>query len=181
MVLTEVVRLLGALPLWGSAITSISDGRGNRGNMRRTWWERFWNKVADAPNGCWQWQAATDQNGYGVFTIGTLSGGGRMWKAHRLSYRIWRGSIPSWLQLDHLCRNRPCINPAHLELVTCRDNIFRGNGVAVSNAAKDSCPQGHSYTEANTYRFASDPGRRCRTCRIHRIRSWRKHQQEVER
>ena len=81
--------------------------------------DRFWSKVSKT-DGCWEWSAALDRNGYGAFRFE-----GRMRLAHRISWFLHHGSFPE-LQLDHLCRNRKCVNPAHLEPVTNRENTIRG-------------------------------------------------------
>ena len=121
--------------------------------------EKFWNKVdLSDPGGCWMWVAACTRGGYGHFQLG-----GRWVRAHRFSYEALVGPIPPGLQIDHLCRVRACVNPAHLEPVTCRENLLRGDTLTARNAAKTHCPQGHSYDEANTY-IRSTGGRNCRAC-----------------
>jgi hypothetical protein len=93
---------------------------------------------------------------------------------HRAVYEILVGTIPEGLQLDHLCRNRACINPDHLEPVTKQENLARGNGVMAKNARKTHCKNGHEFTEQNIYRPPSRPDRRyCYMCQfgIRRIAS----------
>lgn len=85
--------------------------------------ERFWDKVAKT-NGCWVWLAATNQFGYGRFYDG-----GRLVSAHRFSYELTHGPIPDDLTIDHLCRVPGCVRPDHLEAVTHRENVLRGNAV----------------------------------------------------
>lgn len=123
--------------------------------------ERFWEKVnKDASGGCWEWIASVTANGYGQFAVSKTE----VARPHRWAYEALVGPIPEGLQLDHLCRNRRCVNPAHLEPVTARENTLRGETRAAANAAKTHCPLGHAYDEANTFLYQ---GRRtCRTCRL---------------
>lgn len=111
------------------------------------------------PNsGCVLWTRAT-RDGYGRIGIGTIAEGSRRTVlVHRLAFELARGPIPKGLQLDHLCRVRACINPAHLEMVTQQTNILRGNGISARNAKKETCPRGHVYD------MVVSRGRWCRTC-----------------
>lgn len=125
--------------------------------------ERFFAKVHTTST-CWLWTAYTNPDGYGQF--GETHGQGRL--AHRWAYEHLVGPIPAGMQLDHLCRVRHCVNPSHLEPVTQRENLMRGEGVTTKNAAKTHCVHGHPFDEANTYAWR---GRRaCRTCRDARNR-----------
>jgi hypothetical protein len=83
--------------------------------------------------------------------------------AHRLMYEALVGPIPDGLTIDHLCRVRACVNPAHLEPVTMRENVLRGTSFAPVNLAKTHCPHGHEYTVENT-RIRSCGRRACREC-----------------
>lgn len=118
--------------------------------------EQFETQYEVIDNDCWQWLGRTS-DGYGHFNV--LGG---FMLAHRFSYEFLVGSIPEGLVLDHLCRNRACVNPAHLEPVTYQTNILRGNGLAAQNAAKTHCPSGHPYDEVNTLRL--NGRRHCRAC-----------------
>ena len=81
------------------------------------------------------------------------------------------GPIPEGLDLDHLCRNRWCVNPEHVEPVTRRENLIRGQTTIAQNVSKTHCPAGHAYDETNTYYYRGM--RQCRICRdLHRAR-WR--------
>lgn len=89
--------------------------------------KRFTSKICVMPNGCWEWRGTHDKDGYGHFRIGSRTNGSlRMVLAHRFAYETLVGPIPEGLQLDHLCRNTPCVNPLHLEVVTLQENIRRG-------------------------------------------------------
>lgn len=131
--------------------------------------ERIHSSVIVVPETrCWEWQKARLKSGYGRITIGSRTDGSRRTTyAHRASYEEFVGVIPDDLTIDHLCRNRSCVNPEHLEAVTIHTNILRGDGVAAMNARKTECPQGHPYDDRNTMVFQtmSGLGRRCHACR----------------
>jgi len=141
---------------------------------------RFWAKVriGSIPTHrpdlgpCWEWTASQVGNGYGQF--GTWTGNGNN-RAHRVAYTSLVGPIPAGLQSDHLCRNRLCVNPEHLELVTLRENVLRGEGPAAQHARKTHCPKGHPYDEKNTYLLVIGNGvrRYCRACKPGRDRLYR--------
>lgn len=103
---------------------------------------------------CREWAGYVNANGYGK-SAGVL--------AHRAAYEAAYGPIPQALQIDHVCRNRKCVEPTHLEAVTARENLLRGETLTAKNAAVTACPQGHPYDEANTHYHRG--ARRCRTCR----------------
>ncbi len=122
---------------------------------------RFWSKVAvvDASR-CWWWLGSLSIGGYGKFRVGS-----QVKTAHRLSYEQWYGPIPQGLQIDHLCRVRSCVNPAHLEAVTPRINILRGISPSAIAARATHCPQQHPYSEDNTYYFRGGAERVCKICK----------------
>lgn len=123
--------------------------------------ERFWPKVNKAAaDECWLWTGSSKSDGYG--NIG--GGHGKNISAHRASYELARGPIPAGLEIDHLCRNRLCVNPAHLEAVTKRVNGLRGFSPAAQNKRKTHCPKGHEYTIFKPQ--ASGEHRQCGTCRL---------------
>lgn len=126
---------------------------------------RFWSKVRIGGPGCWEWTASLQGGGYGQFW---LDGSNAL--AHRVSYQTTVGAVPAGLQLDHLCRNRKCVRPDHLEPVTPSENTHRGDTHAARNAAKTHCPAGHSYTEHGRQR--PDGRRECVTCKRERNRIW---------
>lgn len=131
---------------------------------------RFWAKVdRRAAEECWPWLGMT-RRGYGRFYVAK----GALRSAHRISYELLVGPIPEGLELDHLCRNHSCVNPAHLEPVTHRENVLRGEGLAAKCAVKTHCSKGHPYDEANTYIEPKGKKRHCRVCVAAATRRWSK-------
>jgi hypothetical protein len=134
--------------------------------------ERFWCKVDKSgpvpvhgvvPGRCWQWIGGTVNRGYGQFQAENM----RRTQAHRYAWETLRGQIPDLLTIDHLCRNRLCVNPDHMEVVTRAENVLRAVDIGAPNRNKTHCNKGHEFTAENT-RMASRSGgrihRRCRTC-----------------
>ena len=134
------------------------------GKWKQPWQERFWSKVLKAQDGHWYWTGRLSDQGYGIY-----GGFKPARRAHRVSYEETVGPIPDGLEIDHLCRVRDCVNPAHLEPVTRAENARRGDGGKYW-AAKTHCPQKHEYTKDNTINYR---GRRfCLACKRKRGREW---------
>lgn len=132
--------------------------------------ERFWSKVRSTLSGeCWLWTASVDRDGYGKF--GQPDGG---WvRAHRWAYEHLVGPIPDRLVVDHLCRVRNCVNPAHLEPVTIAENLRRS---PARNRTHCSC--GHELTPDNIYTKPGTNGRECRTCKREARRKYKARKRE---
>lgn len=130
--------------------------------------DRFWAKVE--PNGvCWEWAASRKPNGYGQFG---MPGRRSPQLAHRVAYELLVGPIPEGLCLDHLCRNRGCVNVDHLEPVTQGENTRRGFGGwrrSQNQRAQTHCKHGHEFAPENTRRD-HDGHRECRACTSRRGR-----------
>lgn len=120
-------------------------------------------------NGCWIWQLHITKQGYGADSFNNYPV-----PAHRTMYEKYKGPIPKGLQLDHLCRVRNCVNPDHLEPVTGKENVLRGEGFAAVNAKKTHCIHGHEFDEENTYHFKSNGTwhRMCRNCCRINSKAW---------
>lgn len=122
--------------------------------------------LADSGSGCWEWTAFILWTGYGRMRVNNKGV-----YAHRFSYETFVGEIPYGLVIDHLCRNRKCVNPNHLRVVTQRENLLCGDTIPAKHAIKTHCPHGHEYTPENTRieRRGHIKMRNCRACK--RIRN----------
>lgn len=118
---------------------------------------RFMAKVKVSEGGCWEWIGAEDGHGYGQINIG-----GRPVKAHRWAFEHIGGEpLSSVLVIDHLCRNRACVNPAHMEQVTNRTNSLRGESPSIVTRRTGICQRGHSMEDAIV---KPNGDRTCRAC-----------------
>ncbi len=133
--------------------------------MRETLYKRFWSKVKiKTPDSCWLWTTTLLKDGYGQFWLD-----GKFVKPHRMVLFLVRGiALDSYGQLtvDHLCRVRHCVNPDHLDIVSLRENLLRGETLTARNTRKTHCPLGHKYNGFNLYHRPGLKGHRgCRQCR----------------
>ena len=142
----------------------------------------FGKHIVVCPTSCWMWGGHIDRYGYGKKTLRR-----RVVQAHRLTWMMMRGEIPTHLQIDHLCRVRSCVNPAHMELVTSRENTLRGLTLPATNARKSECLRGHQFTAENIY-WSKTGKRNCKACvaireraRPARLRSMRCAPEEADR
>lgn len=129
---------------------------------------RFWMRVTKDYH--WLWTGTVDTNGYGRVIID-----GRNMAAHRVAYEWLVGPIPEGLELDHLCKVRHCVNPAHLEPVTHKENTARGDTITARASAKTHCPRGHVLAGENLVPSSLRNGRRdCLACSRLRAAEYRK-------
>lgn len=123
----------------------------------------FWDRV-DKSGDCWEWTGIRNRGGYGLYVLSGPTRPRKARMAHRVAYEALVGPIPEGLDLDHLCRNRGCVRPDHVEPVSHRVNTLRGNTLTAINAAKTHCKRDHEFTPENTYRH-KDGRRECWTCK----------------
>jgi hypothetical protein len=136
----------------------------SRGTIQQRLYER---SVVDVATGCWNWIGALSAGKYG-----SIYYEGRMQKAHRVMWRVRRGEILVGMDLDHLCRNTRCVNPAHLEPVTRSENLRR-SPIMDRHSHRTHCIRGHEFTAENTRYKPGNGHRVCKECMRMHIRNWR--------
>jgi hypothetical protein len=142
--------------------------------------DRFWIKTRRAKNGCLIWTSARLRNGYGVFNTKREDGKWRNSLAHRVAFELAIRPLLPGEMVDHACHNlddtcsggwqcihRPCVEPTHLEAVTQRVNLLRGQTITAANAAKTHCVNQHAFTPENTL-ILKNGARACRACNRNR-------------
>lgn len=160
-------RRIAALVALGAKFTAQLSlpglGRGEHAFLTADDDRRFTDSIEPEPtSGCWLWAADAFASGYGRFWVSSQR---KSWRAHRVSYERFVGPIPAGLTLDHLCRVKLCVNPAHLEAVTHRVNCLRGISQPAVNARKTHCKNGHLLSPDNSFPSSSKSGTRsCAIC-----------------
>jgi hypothetical protein len=143
--------------------SNYARGRDLEHRVRTELGERFMSKFSiNEEAGCWVWDAYTDPRGYGRYTVSKAD---RSALAYRVAWVAVHGAVPEGMELDHLCRNPSCVNPAHLEPVTHQENCQRGaigETTRTRMLARTHCARGHEWTPENTRQTPRQ--RKCRTC-----------------
>jgi len=144
----------------GNGVTAVSNGLMDDipSGKLDVYRSRFHSKYKPTEDGCHAWLGAIDRHGYGKFHAM------KNVRAHRFAWFIANGPIPSDMVIDHICRNRKCVNVGHLRLLSNKENILIGVGWGAINANKTHCMRGHEFTSSNTIRTKRG-GRRCRECK----------------
>lgn len=138
---------------------------------KHRWPENLLDRLERRPNGCLGWTGEPEGDGYGR----VADAGGRIRRVHVLAYELAHGPVPEGKQVDHACHNidpecpggpchhRTCVDPDHLEAITCKENILRGKSPSAVHARKTECIRGHAFTPENTIIHCGGK-RACRTC-----------------
>jgi hypothetical protein len=134
--------------------------------------DRLMEKVRETEDGCWQWTHYIEKSGYAKLWVDR-----RAVMAHRFSYEYHVAPIPAGLEIDHLCRNRACVNPYHLEPVTTAENLRRRLPWVPYQTLKTHCPEGHPYDDENTY--TGSGGRVCLICKRENARKYYERNREL--
>lgn len=142
--------------------------------------QRLFGKI-EVVGECWEWRGSLSWDGYGYAHLTIAKGKYANLRAHRLFYQLLIDDIPKGLQCDHVCENRSCVNPMHIELTTPNINNSRSLSPTAINKVKTHCASGHEFTDANTYLHitATKRERQCRMCR--KIAQWKRSGYHVKR
>lgn len=133
--------------------------------LRKRVGEKFWEKV-EKQDGCWNWKGNTDSKGYGRVYFRRVGKKRLYVLAHRASYLLSCGVLPRRKIIDHLCRNRRCVNFNHFEFVDVGENVLRGQSYQARNARKSHCKRGHALSGNNLCKYSlARGGRHCMECK----------------